>query len=123
MDTPHSCGQVGGDAIGEQLPRKPVVEVGPASASVEIGILNRRNGDSQEVTAACKYHSLGLQAPREHDGPYIQSIENIPPQYQEMIDDNLHTPGKVEMVGKEETLGKAEAAEQVEVPGEVEPAE
>ena len=79
MDTPHSCGQVGGDAIGEQLPRKPVVEVVPASPSVEIGIPNRRNGDSQEVTAACKYHILGLQALREeeHHRSDIGSIDNI----------------------------------------------
>ena len=124
-DTPHPCGQVGGDAIGEQLPRKPAVEVGPASASVEIGIQNRRNGDSQEVTAARKYHILGLQTLREeeHHRSDIGHIENI--EYQYRSHGTLHTPGKVEMAGKEETPGKAEAAEkaEVEVPGEVEPAE
>jgi hypothetical protein len=74
------------------------------------------------VIAKC--HIPKQQALQEHDGPYIQSIENIPPQHQEMIDDNLHTPGKVEMAGKEEIPGKAEAAEKVEVEvlGEVEPA-
>jgi hypothetical protein len=96
------------------------VEVVPASPSVEFGIPNRRNGDSQEVTAVRKCHIPKQQALQEHDGPYIQSIENISPQHQEMIDDNLHTPGKVEMAGKEEIPGKAEAAEKVEVAGKAE---
>jgi hypothetical protein len=72
-----------------------MVEIGPASPSVYLGIPHSRRNGSQAVTADGIYHIVGDPAEKEkHDGSDIQSIEHIPPQYQETVDRSRHTPGE-----------------------------